>query len=334
MYEACPLVKKNHPPNSNRWRKSNCKCSYKQPTMCTSPTVLEPLASWRSKMVTRSRCKRRWRFCLSVRPERPVSPTYGGRIQKRSHKVDTEVECTIPRILHKWDCTRHHLDSTMGYPAPWGVSPIQWCYQQPGRGYEFHAKTAPGMEGGTNRLYGFGSPPSTIVLPGRNRPRPAWHGKLPHPPTTLKPSRYNPFPTAAYSPEDIVDRIKGKLVKSLALDRTPTTSVPNPPPRNISQQERARAVIEQNRISVDTKLHTFTVLGSAQPHVVTLFPKETCSCPSSTTCYHILAAKMCIGQADPQQSQHRINLTQLRKNARSRREKSRVVSVLDQGTVM
>ena len=85
---------------------------------------------------------------------------------------------------------------------------------------------------------------------------------------------------------------------------------------------------------MDTKLYTFTVLGSAQPHVVMLFPKETCSCPLSTMCYHILAVKMCIGQADPQQSQYHINLTELRKSARSRREKNRVVSILDQGSVM
>ena len=62
-------------------------------------------------------------------------------------------------------------------------------------------------------------------------------------------------------------------------------------------------------------------MGSKSPHVVTLFPRETCSCPSTSQCYHILAAKMCIGQDDMSTGKKRLNLTQLRKNARSRKEK-------------
>ena len=84
------------------------------------------------------------------------------------------------------------------------------------------------------------------------------------------------------------------------------------PSKNLTQLERARFVIEQNRLTVDTKLHTFTVLGSARPHVVTLFPNETCSCPSTTMCYHILAAKMSIGLTEEHQPRWQINLTQLR----------------------
>ena len=30
-------------------------------------------------------------------------------------------------------------------------------------------------------------------------------------------------------------------------------------------------------------------MGTTKPHVVTFFPKETCSCPSTLTCYHIMA---------------------------------------------
>ena len=135
-----------------------------------------------------------------------------------------------------------------------------------------------------------------------------------------------PLPKSVLSPEDIVDRIKGKLADSMQSVPDPsetnpsTVSASKSAPRELSQLERARQIIEQNRLSVDTKLHTFTVLGSERPHVVTLFPKQTCSCPSTSTCYHILAAQMSIG-LEKQQPQHTMSHTQLRKNARSRSEK-------------
>ena len=85
--------------------------------------------------------------------------------------------------------------------------------------------------------------------------------------------------------------------------------------------ERAKRVIEENKISYDFKLRTFTVMGSTRPHVVTLNPKESCSCPSTNQCYHILAARMGIGsQQDPKRK--RINLTQLYKNSRPKNSKT------------
>ena len=133
-----------------------------------------------------------------------------------------------------------------------------------------------------------------------------------------------PIPTTSFSPDEIVSRIRGKLAHSTEQEQTHKVHLSNSKHDSgtqFSQVERARLIVEQNQINLDTKLHTFTVLGSERPHVVTLFPKETCSCPSTTTCYHILAAKMSLGVDQKQQSQHRANLTQLRRNARSRREK-------------
>ena len=57
-------------------------------------------------------------------------------------------------------------------------------------------------------------------------------------------------------------------------------------------------------------------MGSSRPHAVTLFPKESCTCPSTTTCYHILAAKYSIGIEVKTPSSH-WNLTELRRKARS-----------------
>ena len=75
-------------------------------------------------------------------------------------------------------------------------------------------------------------------------------------------------------------------------------------------------------MSFDPNLHTFTIVGSeGRPQAVKLFPKQSCTCPATSTCYHILAAKLSIGLETPSSSKQILNLTQLRRNARSRKEK-------------
>ena len=91
--------------------------------------------------------------------------------------------------------------------------------------------------------------------------------------------------------------------------------------KQLTQLERARRAITENKVSMEPKLHTFTVMGTERPHVVTLFPKETCSCPSTTECYHIVAAKISIGQTEQTERLKRLNLTQLCRNARSQKDK-------------
>lgn len=82
-----------------------------------------------------------------------------------------------------------------------------------------------------------------------------------------------------------------------------------------------RGILEEGKISHNYKLGVFTIVGTKGiPHAVRLFPKESCTCPSSTQCYHILAAKMSIGMEE-KQSHGKINLTQLKRNARPRRNK-------------
>ena len=51
-----------------------------------------------------------------------------------------------------------------------------------------------------------------------------------------------------------------------------------------------------------------------------IFPKESCTCPSTGRCYHILAVRMSIGIEDIG-SRRKVNLTQLRCNTRSRSQK-------------
>jgi hypothetical protein len=54
--------------------------------------------------------------------------------------------------------------------------------------------------------------------------------------------------------------------------------------------------------------------------VTLLHPQETCQCPSLCSCYHILAAKICLGVEDLQEK-NIYNLTQLRKNNRKKPNK-------------
>ena len=134
-----------------------------------------------------------------------------------------------------------------------------------------------------------------------------------------------------YSPEEIVSWMKENVycspdsVSQHAVlpndeDVSSETVVTNLTSHSLSQTQRAKRVIEDNKISFDSKLHTFTIMGSTCPHVVTLHPKETCSCPSTTECYHIMAAKMAIGKQE-NVTRKTLSLTQLRKNSRPKNSK-------------
>ena len=91
--------------------------------------------------------------------------------------------------------------------------------------------------------------------------------------------------------------------------------------RTLSAQARAQSVVCADNISFDPKLHCFNVKGlSGVTRVVTLFPKASCSCPSTGDCYHILAVKLSVGMSTASKPAQR-SLTQLRKNTRSRKEK-------------
>lgn len=85
--------------------------------------------------------------------------------------------------------------------------------------------------------------------------------------------------------------------------------------------ERAAHIIETCSISLDPRLHIFTVKGSQEPRVVQLHPKETCSCPSQGSCYHLAAAKLAIGMSEST-TRKPLNLTLLRKNKRKRADKT------------
>lgn len=81
-----------------------------------------------------------------------------------------------------------------------------------------------------------------------------------------------------------------------------------------------RFILEHGQINHNHSLGVFTVVGTTgNPYAVRLFPTESCSCPSTNRCYHLLAVRMSIGLDSKQSKQ--INLTQLRRNTRSRKDK-------------
>ena len=80
-------------------------------------------------------------------------------------------------------------------------------------------------------------------------------------------------------------------------------------------------LLQKGFVQHNPTLGCFTVIGSVgKPCVVKMFPTQSCSCPASSQCYHILAVKMSIG-LPVQKHPSKVNLTQLRHNTRSRNEK-------------
>jgi hypothetical protein len=65
-----------------------------------------------------------------------------------------------------------------------------------------------------------------------------------------------------------------------------------------SVYERALAVIQDKEcISMPTTTGEFIVKGTlGSSHVVTLFPKISCTCAGYSNCYHVLACEMSIGR--------------------------------------
>ena len=127
-------------------------------------------------------------------------------------------------------------------------------------------------------------------------------------------------------PEDIVRRIRegecGIKMPTVEVKTDDKYQQPQDKPMTtLSAHARAQLVVKNDKISFDTKLRVFNVKGlSGITRVVNLFPRASCSCPSTNECYHILAAKMIMGMSESSKPVRR-NLTQLRKNTRSRKDK-------------
>jgi len=84
-----------------------------------------------------------------------------------------------------------------------------------------------------------------------------------------------------YSPEEIISRMKetafcapDSISQPTVLpgdeDDSSEATVADLISQSLSQTQRAKRVIKDNKISFDSKLHTFTIMGSTCPHALTL----------------------------------------------------------------
>ncbi|CAG2193722.1 unnamed protein product [Mytilus edulis] len=87
-------------------------------------------------------------------------------------------------------------------------------------------------------------------------------------------------------------------------------------PTDSSQQSLARFIVDNNLITLVPQQGAFIVNGRKGKYCVTLFPKETCQCESSSTCFHILAAKISIGLESTQTKYMREHLIHCLENGK------------------
>lgn len=65
--------------------------------------------------------------------------------------------------------------------------------------------------------------------------------------------------------------------------------------KDLTQKSLARLTVENGHVTFVQQQRAFMVKGTqGTNYAVTLLPKETCQCPSTTHCYHIIAAKLFI----------------------------------------
>ena len=103
----------------------------------------------------------------------------------------------------------------------------------------------------------------------------------------------------ALSPKEIVQRARGELLSSSETENQGSCSLAtnSKPCHSMSQLGLAREAVDNKWVSLPEK-GCWIVKGSdgSTPNVVTLHPKETCSCAATKSCYHIMACKLMLGQ--------------------------------------
>ena len=91
--------------------------------------------------------------------------------------------------------------------------------------------------------------------------------------------------------------------------------------KSLSQKSLARLTVENGNVSFVQQQKAFMVTGTqGKVYAVTLLLTEKCQCPSTTHCYHILAAKMYIGD-DIENKPRVVNLRMLSKRSLRRNDK-------------
>lgn len=99
------------------------------------------------------------------------------------------------------------------------------------------------------------------------------------------------FPTDYVSPEEIIPFLQHKTLQNNDTGKTEDYQ------KSMTMEALAEMTVKQNRVFLQPQSQEFIVKGlKDKDYVVSLFPNEKCSCNSSRTCYHIVAARMSIGK--------------------------------------
>lgn len=133
-----------------------------------------------------------------------------------------------------------------------------------------------------------------------------------------EPSLLPSFPRV-YSPKEIVDKV------SIDLKEGQTLSLKEEPgsddedfmleKKHNTQNGLAYSAIRENRVKlVENGAWVVIESDGVTPRAVTLFPKETCSCPSPKTCFHITACRLMVGL--PSEVVGKPNLAEMHRNNR------------------
>ena len=87
----------------------------------------------------------------------------------------------------------------------------------------------------------------------------------------------------------------------------------NIPQKNQLQIVLAREAVQNKRVELIPHMSSFVVQSSNhKTYSVQLNPRETCNCPATTTCWHIIAAKLSVGVLNTTSTKQTINLSQLK----------------------
>ena len=156
------------------------------------------------------------------------------------------------------------------------------------------------------------------------------------------------LPKVNCHPDNLIDLIKGKITainttedENDIIENQPASHVSddvqqtnddnlvtedicseNASPKKLATQHSlAVQALNDNGITLVPSMKAFMIKGSkGNKYSVTLFPNESCNCPATTRCCHIIAAMMSIGMPIPNDKK-KINLTQLRWNMRPKHSK-------------
>ena len=121
---------------------------------------------------------------------------------------------------------------------------------------------------------------------------------------------------AVPDPQQIVNMcMNAKSTAGIVADEVKDTSVSSSGHLGLAQ-----AAITANRVKlVQNGAWVVTEAEGTTPHAVTLFPKETCTCSSTKTCYHITACRLMVGL--PPQLLGGTNIAELQRRDHRKRER-------------